>query len=193
MTSKWMELEKKLESLREDIYPQPMDSVHMRWTARAICMMKPQIPDVRSVLDVGCGVGYAKKWFKRIGVPVYIGVTLGGDAQVARNRGLNVYEEDFHFLPWEHDTVDMIFSRHSLEHSPMPLLALMEWHRVSRRYLGLVLPNPNVWGWEGRNHYSVLRDTQAEFLLDRAGWNVIMKDTELPEEYVYLCEKKVEE
>ena len=193
MTSKWMRFQKKLNLLREDVYPQPMDNWHMRWTARAICLMQPHITDVRSVLDVGCGVGYASKWFRRIGITGYIGISLGEDVLVANSMGREVYDEDFHFLSWTTGDFDMVFSRHSLEHSPMPLIALMEWHRVAGRFLGLVLPNPDVWGWEGRNHYSVMRDTQAEFLLDRAGWNVIMKNTELPEEYVYLCEKKVEE
>jgi SAM-dependent methyltransferase len=193
MMSKWMNFQKKLAILREDVYPQPMDTYHMRWTARAICLIQPFLEDVGSVLDVGCGVGYAEVWFKRIGITDYTGVTLGQDADVAQLRGRDVLDGDFHFLPWSAGDFDMVFSRHSLEHSPMPLIALMEWHRVAGRFLGLVLPNPDVWGWEGRNHYSVMRDTQAEFLLDRAGWNVIMKNTELPEEYVYLCEKKVEE
>jgi|WetSurMetagenome_2_1015567.scaffolds.fasta_scaffold00049_80 ubiquinone/menaquinone biosynthesis C-methylase UbiE len=193
MKSPWMRLKKNLEILRDDIYPQPMDIGHMRWTARAICMMKPHIGDVGNVLDVGCGVGYAEKWFRRIGITDYVGVSLGEDVSVAVNRGLWVYENDFHFLPWQDGDFDMIFSRHSLEHSPMPLLALMEWHRVSNKYLGLVLPNPEHWGWAGRNHYSVMNQTQIEFLLEVAGWVVVMKNVEIPEEFIYLCKKKSEE
>jgi ubiquinone/menaquinone biosynthesis C-methylase UbiE len=193
MTSNWMRIKKNLDLLKEDVYPQPMDGMHMRWTARAICLMSPYIIDVRSVLDVGCGVGYAEKWFRRVGITDYTGITLGMDGVVANQKGLMVFLGDFHFIEYSDNDFDMVFSRHSLEHSPMPLLALMEWHRVSSKYLGLVLPNPDVWGWVGRNHYSVMNQEQIEFLLDVAGWEVIFKDTELPEEFVYLCKKKEEE
>lgn len=191
MTTPWMSLKKKLLTLREDIYPQPMDGGHMRWTHRAICKMQPQLEGVQSVLDVGCGVGYAERCFKRIGITEYSGITLGEeDVETANLMGRNVREGDFHFLPWKNESFDMVFSRHSLEHSPMPLIALMEWHRVSKKYLGLVLPNPGYWGWGGRNHYSVMQDVQAEYLIVISGWEVIMKDTETPEEYIYLCKKQ---
>jgi SAM-dependent methyltransferase len=190
MTTPWMSLKKKLDTLEKDVYPQPMDYWHMRWTANAVCLMQPFLGDVKSVLDVGCGVGYAERWFKRIGINDYTGITLGMDGGIANQRGRKVFDGDFHFLTfYTAGDFDMIFSRHSLEHSPMPLIALLEWHRVSKKYLGLILPNPESWGWAGRNHYSMMNEIQIEFLLEVAGWEVIMKNTETPEEFIYLCKK----
>ena len=91
---------------------------------------------------------------------------------------------------WVPNFSTIIFSRHYLEHSPFPLLTLMEWHRVSKKYLCLVLPNPEYFTYVGRNHYAVMGDkTQIRWLLRRAGWKIIKrKYTEF--EYRYLCEKK---
>ncbi len=71
----------------------------------------------------------------------------------------------------------------------MPLLALMEWHRKCNKYLGLILPNPEYWGWGGRNHYSVMNELQAKFLIDRAGFDVL-DYSETKYELRFLCMKK---
>ena len=68
-----------------------------------------------------------------------------------------------------------MFARHALEHSPFPILSLMEWHRVSKQHLVIVNPNPDYWGWAGRNHYAVANLTQLKFYLERAGW-LLVKD-----------------
>jgi hypothetical protein len=39
-------------------------------------------------------------------------------------------EGDFHFIDSGGEIYDLIFARHALEHSPMPILALMEWHII---------------------------------------------------------------
>ena len=113
----------------------------------------------------------------------------GQDFEKAKKLGRHVLEEDFHFLPDGDEAFDLIFARHALEHSPMPILALMEWHRVAKKYLILVLPKPKFWLFLGRNHYSVVTDSQAKFLLHRSGWDIIEEDHSHEWEYRYLCEK----
>lgn len=177
-----------MKELRYDVYPQPEDAGHAGWAREVINYWYRWIAECKNVLDVGCGVAFVQPLFEEFGV-WYVGVCLGSDYKEALNLGRSVLECDYHYLDdFETNAFDFVFSRHSLEHSPMPLLALMEWHRVANKYLGLVLPNPEYWGWGGRNHYSVMNSEQAKFLLDRAGWKVI-DFVEREEELWFLCEK----
>jgi SAM-dependent methyltransferase len=154
-----------------------------------------------SVLDVGCGEGFCQPMFERWD-KTYEGIAIGNDVVKAQELGRNVKAMDFSFLEYPDDTFDLIFSRHSLEHSPMPLLTLMEWARVSKNWLGLVLPHPDWYGYKGLNHYSVMSLEQTKLMLDRAGWYVIWEtvdqlpfeegkpDTIRNHEIWVMCEKK---
>lgn len=184
----FLNVNRYLDILLEDIYPQPLDKGHTDMTGQVIYKWCGSI-QCRNVLDVGCGQGVAVPFFNELGIE-YTGVTLGQDYAVCKSLGLNVYKQDFTFLDFPDESFDLIFSRHSLEHSPMPLITLMEWERVSRNLLCLVLPNPEWYKWVGLNHYSVMHPTQVEALLDRAGWHIIWSDFDEPQELRYMCEKK---
>jgi SAM-dependent methyltransferase len=182
-------LEGYLDELSQDVYPQPPDDLH---TQEAVVIIDKWIPEIspRDVLDVGCGEGFCQEHFESYGV-IYKGIALGEDVEKAREEGRNVHEGDFHFIDTYADVWDLVFARHALEHSPMPILALMEWHRVTRfgGHLILVLPKPQFWLFVGRNHYSVVTMSQARFLLDRSGWKILEEDHEHEWEYRFLCEK----
>lgn len=180
-------LDKYLDELQEDIYPQPPDVIHTDLAKRIIDMWIPMI-DVKDVLDVGCGEAFCQKFFEDHNI-TYRGVCLGKDFKEAARLGRHVMEEDFHFLPDGEETWDLVFARHALEHSPMPLIALMEWHRVARKHLILVLPKPKFWLFLGRNHYSVVTASQARFLLHRSGWEIMQEDHSHEWEYRFLCRK----
>jgi hypothetical protein len=167
-------IDRYLDELAQDIYEQPPDIEHTKLSKEIIDKWIPEIR-VHDVLDVGSGEGFCQPFFEKYNLV---------------EDGKRVYEQDFHFIPDGDDTWDLIFARHALEHSPMPLLALMEWHRVARYNLILVLPKPKFWLFIGRNHYSVVTGSQARFLLDRAGWEIIEEDFEHEWEYRFLCEKK---
>lgn len=179
-------IDRYLNELREDIYPQPPDDGHTAMAAAAIGAFVPNL-GVTRVLDVGCGQGFTQPMFAAYGIE-WVGITLGEDFKVALAAGLAVRECDFSFLDMGAGLYDLIFSRHSLEHSPFPLLTLMEWWRVGSHWLILILPTPEAFGWAGRNHYSVMSDPQARFLLERAGWHVVKDDMSDPREFRYLCE-----
>ena len=120
-----------------------------------------------------------------------IGVTLGSDAEVCLEKGYDVHRYDMSFLPFADGEFDLIFSRHSLEHSPMPLLSLMEWHRVSSQWLLLIVPDLKHFGPSGQNHYYVLTPPQWSNILNRAGWHIIWDDLSEKIEYRFMCEKRV--
>lgn len=176
-----------LGELQYDVYPQPIDSGHLEWSRETIKIWENEIRECKTVLDVGCGEAFVQPMFRSLGVE-YLGIGLNEqDILVARSRRRNVALRDFHNLSGLPD-FDFIFARHSLEHSPAPLLTLMEWHKHCVKYLGLVLPNPDYFGWAGRNHYSVMNTEQANFMLDRAGFSVLRLET-TKFELRYICSK----
>ena len=46
-----------------------------------------------------------------------------------------------HELPLADKSVDFVFASHVIEHVPDPIAALLEWKRVAREYLFLVVPH----------------------------------------------------
>uniref|UniRef100_A0A6H1ZAP3 Putative methyltransferase n=1 Tax=viral metagenome TaxID=1070528 RepID=A0A6H1ZAP3_9ZZZZ len=185
----FINFDRYLDELLIDVYPQPPDKGHTRMAREVIYRWIPDLIGCKSVLDIGCGEAFLQPEFERIGIS-YTGVTLGKDYENALAQGRNVYRQDFSFLDFPDNSFDLVFSRHSLEHSPFPLLSLMEWHRVTKFWLCLILPTPGYWLYGGRGHYSVMPDEQATFLLERAGWNVIWTDFSDEREFRYMAEKR---
>jgi SAM-dependent methyltransferase len=186
-------LERYLNTLAGDIYPQPEDEGHTDLSQEVINRWMSGLTGCESVLDVGCGEGFCQPMFEEWGIK-YTGICLGADYLKAKKLERNVQKMDFNFLDYKDESFDLIFSRHSLEHSPMPIISLLEWHRVSKHWLGIVLPAPEHYGFGGLNHYSVMNEAQIEFLISRSGWKVIWKDIKrkdrsTPLEYWYMCEK----
>jgi SAM-dependent methyltransferase len=190
-----------LNKLYGEIYAQPEDAGHTKLSQKVIDHWISKMTTCHSVLDVGCGTGFCQPMFEKWGIK-YEGVALGEDVIVAQEKNRNVKRMDFTFLEYPDDYVDLIFSRHSLEHSPFPLITLMEWARVAKNWLGIILPAPEWYTFVGQNHYSVMNMEQIKNLLDVAGWRVLWEevkslprdvnypDETLPHEYWLMSEKK---
>lgn len=160
---------KHLNKLRDDIYAQPPDPGH---TSMALDGLKKYLPeDISTVLDLGCGQGFMSTAFEDEGL-AWEGVTLGEDYKVCHANGLRVHEVDFTFLPFKENSYDLLYARHVLEHSPCPVPTLMEWRRVSKKYLVLISPAPEYWSYLGKNHYSVAPLPQLRWWLGRSGWRI---------------------
>jgi len=180
--------------LMHDIYPQPQDSIHDDHFLRAYRVIRKWIPIInpRNVLDVGCGEGFCQCIFEIFGVKDYLGLSLGDDVRVAKEKGRSVVEMDFNFMSLLDNSYELVFARHALEHSPFPIITLMEWHRVASKWLIIVMPRPLDYtiGYIGRNHYSVVGShTQLRWWLRRAGWKVIDK-YHSESEFRYICQKQ---
>lgn len=197
----WSHHDRYLNELYGDIYRQPEDAGHTRMAMRVIDKWMGLMPTCQTVLDLGCGTGFCQPMFERWG-KTYEGICLGDDYQYAKSLGRNVRLMDFSFLEYEESSFDLLFSRHSLEHSPMPILTLMEWARVSKTWLGIIVPALEWYGVKGQNHYSVMTLEQWEVVIDRAGWKILWneiqelpfvpsdKSSKKPNEYWIMCEKK---
>lgn len=205
----WTRIDGYLTSLIGDIYLQPEDEGHSGLAKLVIDTWFSRLLGCKTVLDVGCGTGFCQPLFEAWDVQ-YEGVCLGGDYLIAREKGRNVKKMDFSFLEYEDNSFDLVFSRHSLEHSPMPLLTMMEWRRVAKNWVGIVLPAPEWYTYKGQNHYSVMNLEQIRVLADRAGLNVLWDEVDsrsmevrkdddghivyqsppIPHEYWLFCEKR---
>lgn len=164
--------DRHLDALLDDIYDQPADGGHDRWARRAIQTFGEYVDQCESVLDVGCGSGFCEPMFANRGL-TWTGVTLGKDADKAKALGRPIHKLDMTFLNYPDETYDLVFARHVLEHSPFPLITLMEWRRVAKKYLLLIAPAPEHWGYRGRNHYAVMNQDQIVWLCERAGWSEV--------------------
>jgi len=166
-----------LDRLCQDIYPQPEDAGHTAWAEDAINWGLDRPHNIKSILDVGCGTGFCSDIFTDMGF-MYSGITASNeDYQEAKRLERNVTLGDMTYLTWPDESFDLIFARHILEHSPFPIITLMEWWRVSKKYLFLVAPIPDFWQYIGKNHYSMAELTQLTWWLNRAGWQLVAIDT----------------
>lgn len=177
-----------LNSLIGDVYEQPTDPGHIRMSLDIIDKWIPKLVGCKTVVDMGCGQIAPQGSFEQYGV-TYLGVAIGRDVVVAKNYGKDVVNEDMTFTNFDANSFDLVYSRHSLEHSPFPLITLMEWRRIARSWLMLILPRPEFFGRVGKNHYNVLFRDQWVALLERAGWQIIWEDDTEIQEYRFMCQK----
>ena len=182
--------DKYLNELIEDVYPSPPDAIHTRLLHEYMSRWGHYFKGAKNVLDVGCGDGaIAEQFFMGLGIK-YVGLSTGSNSSVLESKKDRIVNADFNFLSdFPDESFSMVFSRHSLEHSPAPILSLMEWHRVSAKWLGLIVPNPDDSTYVGRNHYSVANQHQVVWWLRRAGWRVqVARFTE--KEFQFVCVKE---
>lgn len=169
-----------LDSIHSSISAEGESQSHQELTMNMVNLLKqkPYWPgDGAFILDVGCGQGYALEYFKQAGCEP-VGLTLGKeDAEVCRNSGFNVVVEDMSFTSFPDATFDMVWARHSLEHSPWPLLTLYEFSRVCKPngllYAEMPAPGTECYHECNENHYSVLPPRNWRTLIERAGFRVL--------------------
>jgi ubiquinone/menaquinone biosynthesis C-methylase UbiE len=184
----YTQIDKYLDTLAQDVYPQPADAGHDLLLNQVMQEWESYISTLTNVLDVGCGSDLiALPYFTRWNTE-YTGISLGQEVHILMSNNVSIFDMDMNFLEFGDENFNGIFARHVLEHSPMPLLTLMEWHRVSNKYLFLVVPNPDHFGYIGKNHYSMMNRPHLRWLLRRAGWKIIQKSY-TTEEYRFICEK----
>jgi len=191
MMRDYSRIEKYLNDLAQDISPQPVDEGHTAWATDVIVnflfegWQNAKDLNINTVLDVGCGEGFCSSIFRSVGID-WTGVTLGAnDFRIAKTKG-KAYLKDATFLDFDGGSYDLIFARHILEHSPMPLLTLMEWHRISKRYLVLVFPAWEYWLPYGKNHYYMFTKDQLWQLLSRTGWKIVKQEDFITSDKLFM-------
>jgi SAM-dependent methyltransferase len=139
------------------------------------------LPKDAKILDLGCGPGYFLDEMKSREYTDVIGVTLSpGDIKLCEDKGHTIKKYDLSFLPqkdgYYDESVDFIFLRHALEHSPYPIFSLMEYNRVLKQggkiYIEVPAPNCDRKHEFNLNHYSILGDQMIVALLQRTGFDL---------------------
>ncbi len=131
----------------------------------------------RDVLDVGIGTGYSLKKFKELGVKI-TGITQDeSEVKTAREQGYDVHLMDMALLAFEDATFDLVWCRHALEHSVMPVIALMEFGRVLRKdgYLYVEVPSDQALSIENESHYSLFSDEAWQELFRKTGFQLVFR------------------
>ena len=97
----------------------------------------------RRVLAVGCGIGMYTSAFQRYSAHVY-GIEIELDRAIeARHRAAGVAQAVGEFLPFEDDSLDVVFSHEVLEHVDDDRRCAMEMVRVARPGGHIVIFVPN--------------------------------------------------
>lgn len=139
------------------------------------------LPKDSIILDLGCGPGYFLDQMKSRGYTNLTGVTLSlQDVKICEDKGHAIKKYDISFLPqkdgYYDESVDFIFLRQALEHSPYPIFSLMEYNRVlkqgSRIYIEVPAPNCDRKLEYMANHYSIFDADQLVALLQRTGFDI---------------------
>jgi SAM-dependent methyltransferase len=104
----------------------------------------------RSVLDIGCSLGYVVAAGARLGLRA-AGCDVSEYAvRVCRERGLEAHVGELDALPFGDGAFDLVVMKHVLEHTPDPLHALAEVSRVSGAPAALIVVVPDLDYWKGR-------------------------------------------
>jgi SAM-dependent methyltransferase len=170
------------------IYDEGESDMHEKITKQVVeTYIDPlNIPKDAKILDLGCGPGYFLDFMKERGYTDLTGVTLSpNDVKLCESKGHTIKKYDLSFLPqkdgYYDESVDMIFLRHALEHSPFPIFSLMEYNRVLKQhgklYIEVPCPGTDRKHEYNLNHYSILGDLQLAALLERTGFGIIKFDT----------------
>jgi SAM-dependent methyltransferase len=165
------------------IYDEGTSPMHETLTKQVIeqYVVPLNIPKNAKILDLGCGPGYFLDYMKEQGYTDLTGVSLSpGDIKICEEKGHTVKKYDMSFLPqsegYYDESVDFIFLRHSLEHSPYPIFSLMEYNRVLKQYgkMYIEVPAPDCERMHEHNlnHYSIMGHNQLGALIERTGFNI---------------------
>ena len=160
-------------------------------------------PESPTILDVGCGMGVAWPVMKAVYGYADIRAITPNPVEIANCQkndvkwiGSVTEEADI----WQR-TIDMIWCRHTLEHSINPFADLLEFRRFLKDQGGLYVevPSPDTCCFHENNpnHYSVLGDRMWQSLFDKAGFAVrqlgvigVELDIGKDQYFWYILEKK---
>lgn len=165
------------------IYDEGDSQFHKELTAQVVkTYVDPlNIAKDAKILDLGCGPGYFLDEMKFRGYNNVTGVTLSpGDIKLCEDKGHKIAKYDLSFIPqkdgYHDESVDFVFLRHALEHSPYPIFSLMEYNRIlkqgSKIYIEVPAPDCERKHEWNLNHYSILGEQQLLALLQRTGFDV---------------------
>ena len=185
-------IEAFLELIKTEVYSEPDTPMHTHMIDMVVKdLLENQMGKDKSIsiLDIGCGQGYAMTKFKEAGFENLQGITMSQeDVDKTIERGFKCENMDQSFMTFEDNSYDFMFSRHCLEHSPFPYFTLMEYFRVckpgGKMYIEMPAPGGDRKLEHWQNHYSVMGQNMWGSLMVRSGfhWKSSLMDLTLTDE-----------
>jgi SAM-dependent methyltransferase len=166
------------------------------------------LPKTNVIRDLGCGPGYFLDLMGARGFTNVRGITLSAeDLALCANKGhQDLVRGDMNFLSDADESVDLLFCRHSLEHSPFPYITLIEYNRVLKPggvlYVEVPAPDCELAHEKNRNHFSIMGRQMWLSLLERTGFDVEWHEYEFPlqfeddrgtakeQYYIFVCRRR---
>jgi len=179
-------LKRYLDHLRIGVASFPVNDHIKKATAELLLFIERDMPESlvgTIIMDIGCGDGYMLSQInKKHSNSSFIGISVcNDDISLARKRhGVKVKFGDMHSIPQNENTVDTILARHVLEHSPMPLFALFEMHRIMKKgkgILAVVLPAYDSKWVKYEGHFHCMPKDNWMKLFEESGFNVLFEET----------------
>lgn len=162
------------------VYPETESPMHEIITQQVWdnIISKIELDKKSKILDVGAGPGYFLEICKKNGYK-NVTATIGTEEEleVLKKKKFKAKIEDISFLSNKDASLDFIFCRQVLEHSPWPYITLMEYNRVlkmgGRIYIEVPRPDSDDRKHENNiNHYSVMGVRMLHNLVVRAGFKI---------------------
>ena len=126
------------------------------------------------ILDVGCGMGVAWPSFLKYTKSEFIEAITPDEVEKfnAHKHGIRIAAKTATWL-WEEERYDVIWARHSLEHSTCPYDDLSNCLRALKpgglMYVEVPSPDTACEHESNQNHYSVLGDKMWKSLFQKTG------------------------
>lgn len=162
----WARLDGHYQRLLGNINRELTSPHHTRAAHEAVAHLCEGL-EFESVVELGCATGPTLDAMRAMGKKTF-GITFKDEP-----NSHEVLREDMHFTSLKDKSFDLVATRHVLEHSPMPLLLLLEMRRIAKKYALLILPTETermIWTWT--DHYFVLSRSQWEKLFEVAGFKI---------------------
>ena len=131
------------------------------------------------IIDIGSGPGIFLESARALGYQNLVGVTLSDeDVTACQQRGFQTIKSSMSDLDLADESVDVIWCRHALEHSPYPLFTLYEFDRVLRPQGRMLIEVPapdNARAFiheYNPNHYSIMGLRMWDGLFEKSGFEI---------------------
>lgn len=171
---KWNDFDKFYSQLLTEVYHEPDSFLTTDVVDKMLPGFLKLLPKDASILDLGCGAGYALTKMRESGYENVEGLTLDPqDTKIVEERGFKVNNLDFNFTGWENKW-DAVWMRHVLEHSPFPFFTIYQLNKMMKigGIIYIEMPKPgtdrNLEHWP--NHYSIMGREMYLSLFKRCGF-----------------------
>ena len=163
------------------VYAEPEETFHRKLIPKMVTDYIKQF-NLKSdsvILDIGCGPGLFLKEMKDLHYTNVTGITLSKeDYDICIEKGFQCEYGEMSDINREDNTIDFIWCRHALEHSPYPLFTLFEFNRLLKngRQVYIEVPAPDCARphEQNDNHFSILGNAMWNSLFIKAGFKITL-------------------